>query len=74
MITLAELRRKLDALSASGVHDDAPIIVEGHEVEEGRHGRFVQASVTDVTTETRCEEENEPASVYLTIEEIAIDD
>jgi hypothetical protein len=69
-MTIDTLIESLQALRRGGVPGDAPILVEGYDEED----RFVQAVVSDATTETRCEEEHEPPGVYLTLDELVIDE
>jgi hypothetical protein len=69
-MTLGELMKALKKLVSDGARLDSPVIVEGHDEED----RFIQASVSDVKTESRCEDDGEAAGIYLGLEEITIDD
>ncbi len=64
MLTLQQLIDQLTYLKSLGsVGGSAPVIVEGWDDE----GEFVQASVASVTTEARCEDDDEDQAVYINL-------
>jgi hypothetical protein len=66
---LGELIRQLEATKEAGATDESPIIFEGHDEDDN----FIQAFIESVTTERRCEDDDEPQGVYLNLVELSID-
>ena len=62
-MTLAELYACLDSLMRDGAHPESPVIVEGYD--EG--DELMQRSIGSVTTEARCEADDEHQAIYLNL-------
>lgn len=68
MMTLRQLRDRLDACLREGASPDSPITVEwepGHETDILEDDGHFQADIESVTVEPRCEADEEPVGVYL---------
>lgn len=68
---LGELLAQIALARQQGVTDDSPVIIEGY-IED--RNSFIQGYVVKATGEARCEEEHAPVGLYLTVDEVTIDD
>ncbi len=64
-MTLKELVDILQSTLANGASADSPVIIEGVDEE----GDLIQRDVDFMTTERRCEDDDEPQGVYLNMAE-----
>lgn len=62
-MTLGELYARLDSLMRDGARPDSPVIVEGYCEDDD----FVQSSIGSVTTERRCEDDDEHQAIYINL-------
>ncbi len=63
------LTDRLEEGRDTGVTEESPVIVEGHNEDD----LFVQGSIETVKTERRCEADGEPSGVYLDLHELSIE-
>lgn len=69
-MTLAELYARLDSLMRDGAHPDSPVIVEGYNEDDD----WIQGSIGSVTTEARCEADDEHQAIYLNLRDPGSDE
>jgi len=66
----ALMKRLIELRNTPGVTGSSPVFVEGY----GQDDDFIQRAIASVTTEARCEPDDEPQGVYINLVDEDVDE